>query len=115
MMVSDPRKADEGPAMSAETLPPASGEVLLGGTSEADPERAVPARKSVLREYAEAIIIAMVLAFAIRVFFVQAFKIPSGSMEETLLIGDHILVNKMAFGLQWPGDCQLKFSFPPVT
>ena len=43
-----------------------------------------PGRKSLFREYAEAIIVAMLLAFAIRVFVVQAFKIPSGSMIPTL-------------------------------
>src|SRR5688500_9448798 len=59
-------------------------------------------RKSVAREYTESIIIAVVLALVIRTFVVQAFKIPSGSMEDTLLIGDHILVNKMAYGLHIP-------------
>ena len=71
--------------------------------------------KSIFREYAEAIIIAMLLAFAIRVFVVQAFKIPSGSMIPTLQIGDHILVSKMSYGFQWPTDCELKMSFPPAT
>jgi signal peptidase I len=61
-----------------------------------------PKRKSVFREYAEAIIIALVFALLIRTFVVQAFKIPSGSMEPTLQIGDHILVNKFIFGLQIP-------------
>lgn len=74
-----------------------------------------PAQKSIWREYAEAIIIAMILAFTIRVFVVQAFKIPSGSMIPTLLIGDHILVNKMAYGIQLPQDCEFDISFPPVT
>lgn len=59
-------------------------------------------RKSVLREYAEAIIIALLLALFIRTFVVQAFKIPSGSMIPTLLIGDHILVNKFAYGVKNP-------------
>ena len=77
-------------------------------------EVAVP-RKSAFREYAEAIVVAMLLAFAIRVFVVQAFKIPSGSMIPTLLIGDHILVSKLSYGLQWPGDCKFKMTFPPVT
>jgi signal peptidase I len=54
--------------------------------------------KSALREYAEAILIALVLALFIRTFIVQAFKIPSGSMIQTLLVGDHILVNKFIFG-----------------
>ena len=74
-----------------------------------------PVRKSVFREYAEAIAVAMVLAFAIRVFVVQAFKIPSGSMIPTLLIGDHILVSKLAYGIQWPSDCKFQVSFPPVN
>ncbi len=58
--------------------------------------------KSVAREYAEAFAIAIALALVIRTFFVQAYKIPSGSMEPTLLIGDHILVNKLIFGLRMP-------------
>lgn len=72
-------------------------------------------RKSVVREYAEAIVVAMVLAFAIRVFVVQAFKIPSGSMIPTLLIGDHILVSKLSYGFQWPTDCKLQWAVPPVN
>ncbi len=59
-------------------------------------------RKSKFREYAEAVIIAVFLALLIRAFVVQAYKIPSGSMEDTLLIGDHILVNKFVYGLKVP-------------
>lgn len=59
-------------------------------------------KKSVLREYVEAIGIALVLALFIRTFIVQAFKIPSGSMEPTLLIGDHLLVNKFIYGIKNP-------------
>ncbi len=59
-------------------------------------------KKSTFREYAEAIIVALILALLIRTFVVQAFKIPSGSMEPTLEIGDHILVNKFMYGVKIP-------------
>jgi len=53
--------------------------------------------KSTLREYFESICVAVILALFIRTFVVQAFKIPTGSMEQNLLIGDHLLVNKMIY------------------
>ncbi len=59
-------------------------------------------QKSVFREYTEAMGIALILAIIIRTFLVQAYKIPSGSMEPTLLVGDHILVNKLIYGLRMP-------------
>lgn len=100
-------------------------EKLSGSSGSADPAALSSAklggqadqvgRKSLVREYAEAIIVAMLLAFAIRVFVVQAFKIPSGSMIPTLQIGDHILVSKLSYGLQWPTDCKMLWSFPPVN
>lgn len=59
-------------------------------------------KKSAWRENIEAIAIAVILALFIRAFVVQAFKIPSGSMKDTLLIGDHILVNKFIYGVKLP-------------
>ncbi|MCK4487314.1 MAG: signal peptidase I [Desulfobacterales bacterium] len=59
-------------------------------------------KKNIFREYGEAILIAVILALFIRTFVVQAFKIPSGSMKPTLLVGDHILVNKFIYGVKLP-------------
>lgn len=74
---------------------------------------AEPWKKSLLREYVEAIVIALVLALVIRAFVVQAFKIPSESMVPTLLVGDHILVNKFVYRFIDPkrGDI-IVFKFP---
>jgi signal peptidase I len=68
------------------------------GSEEAPPRppaESVEAHGSELREWTEAIVIAFVLAIVLRTFLIQAYKIPSGSMEPTLLIGDHIMVNKI--------------------
>jgi signal peptidase I len=62
------------------------------------PAAPTPFRKSATREYFESIVIAVILALFVRTFVVQAFKIPTGSMENNLLIGDHLLVNKFIFG-----------------
>lgn len=59
-------------------------------------------KKSTVREWGEAIVIAILLALFIRTFVIQAFKIPSGSMEPTLLVGDHIFVNKFIYGIKIP-------------
>jgi signal peptidase I len=59
-------------------------------------------KKNAWRENIEAILIAIVIAMFIRTFIVQAFKIPSGSMLETLQIGDQILVNKFIYGVKIP-------------
>lgn len=58
--------------------------------------------KSKLREYIEAILLAILIAFFIRTFVIQAYKIPSGSMKPTLQIGDHILVSKFNYGVKLP-------------
>jgi len=54
--------------------------------------------KPILREYLEALLIAVIFATFARTFVLQAFKIPTGSMEENLLVGDHVLVNKFVYG-----------------
>ncbi|MDP1770533.1 MAG: signal peptidase I [Nitrospirota bacterium] len=112
--------------MSGETNRPSSDDLTSVSTDVQADDAGAPAvfdepsvsqlgRKSLFREYAEAIVVAMLLAFAIRVFVVQAFKIPSGSMIPTLLIGDHILVSKLSYGIQWPSQCKFQEAFPPVN
>jgi signal peptidase I len=54
-------------------------------------------QKSTVREYFETIVVSVILALFVRTFVVQAFKIPTGSMEPNLLVGDHLLVNKFVF------------------
>lgn len=65
-------------------------------------------KKSVLREYFEAIVLAVILALFFRTFVIEAFKIPSSSMEDNLLIGDHILVNKFVYApTNWASEKKL--------
>lgn len=59
-------------------------------------------RKGRAREYIEAFLVALLIALVVRTLVIQAFKIPSGSMENTLLVGDHIFVNKFIFGYHIP-------------
>ena len=59
-------------------------------------------KKEIFWEYAKAVVTALILALFIRAYFIQAFKIPSGSMIPTLLVGDHILVNKFIYGTKLP-------------
>ncbi|BDQ33786.1 signal peptidase I [Pseudodesulfovibrio portus] len=59
------------------------------------------------RDTVEAVVVALLLAFVIRAFVVQAFKIPSGSMLETLQIGDHLLVSKFAYDVRLPSTIWL--------
>ena len=68
-------------------------------------------RKSTVREYFESICIAVILALFVRTFVVQAFKIPTGSMENNLLIGDHLLVNKFVFA---PAVSSLERTLLPI-
>jgi signal peptidase I len=59
-------------------------------------------KKKIIKEYIEPIGIAILIALLIRTFIVQAFKIPSSSMEPTLQVGDHLLVNKFIYGIKIP-------------
>ena len=71
------------------------------------------ARKSTLREYAEVVAMAVVAALVLRACLAEPFRIPSSSMEPTLLGGDHILVNKLAYGPRLPFTTQRLFRLEP--
>lgn len=70
-------------------------------------------KKSKLREYLEVIVVSVLLALIVRTYIVQAFRIPSGSMEDTLLIGDFLLVSKFLYRFTEPapGDVVV-FKYP---
>ena len=59
-------------------------------------------KKNIIREYVEAIGVALIAAMILRILLVQAFRIPTGSMKDTLLIGDFLLVNKFIYGVRTP-------------
>ena len=65
-------------------------------------KRPVRKKKNIIREYVEAILVALIAALILRIFVIQAFRIPTGSMKDTLLVGDHILVNKFIYGVRTP-------------
>ena len=71
-------------------------------------------RKSTAREYFESICVAVILALFVRTFVVQAFKIPTGSMEPNLLIGDHLLVNKFNFAPTLAGVEDMVLPIDPI-
>lgn len=71
---------------------------MMNHASAAATARARARAKSALREYLEAIVLAIILTIVIRGLVIQAFRIPTGSMEDTLLVGDFLFVNKMVYG-----------------
>ena len=85
-------------AMAAESFDAPRFEGAFDAAANLVDERMGHFRKGELREYVESIVVAIMVALAIRAFVIEAFKIPSGSMIPTLLVGDHIFVNKLAYG-----------------
>jgi signal peptidase I len=71
-------------------------------TERAAESKTERSQRQLFQEYSEAFVVALIAATLIRAFSFQAFEIPSGSMEPTLLIGDHILVNKFIYGIRIP-------------
>ena len=71
-------------------------------------------KKSVVREYFESLVIAVVLALFVRTWIFQAFKIPTGSMEPNLLVGDHLIVNKMIFSPAASGVDRILMPMRPI-
>jgi signal peptidase I len=65
-------------------------------------KRPVRQKKNIIREYIEAILVALIAALILRIFVIQAFRIPTGSMKSTLLVGDFLLVNKFIYGVRTP-------------
>jgi signal peptidase I len=69
--------------------------------------------KSKFREWVEAIVVAFILFLGIRTFIIQAFHIPSGSMKPTLLVGDHLFVNKFIYRFRKPRRTEIiVFKYP---
>ncbi|HEY5765345.1 MAG TPA: signal peptidase I [Candidatus Deferrimicrobiaceae bacterium] len=94
-MTGSGRKRRSGPGDSVPDV--RNGAIESQGKGRGD-----RARKGKAREYAEAFVVALLIALLVRTFVIQAFKIPSGSMETTLLVGDHIFVNKFLYGYHIP-------------
>ncbi|HPN64106.1 MAG TPA: S26 family signal peptidase, partial [Candidatus Goldiibacteriota bacterium] len=71
-------------------------------------------KENVVRDWVEPAFEAIIIAIVIRTLFIQAFRIPSSSMEDNLLIGDHIIANKFVYGtyLPWKDDTTARFADP---
>ncbi|MCR4437748.1 MAG: signal peptidase I [bacterium] len=72
-------------------------------------------KKGLMREYAEAVAVAVVAALILRILVIQAFRIPTGSMKDTLLIGDFLMVNKFIYGVRTPSSLPLVKAKIPHT
>jgi signal peptidase I len=101
--------------MTADTFSAQAFERALGRADRLVGDHLARWRKGEIREYAESIAIAVAVALLLRAFVVEAFKIPSGSMIPTLMIGDHIFVNKLSYGPLIPfTDTRIVPSLPPA-
>ena len=67
-----------------------------------EPEKQISKKKSKPQEYFHALVVAALIAIVLKIFFIEAFRIPTGSMENTLLVGDFLLVNKFVYGATTP-------------
>ena len=76
----------------------------------ADPSKQPPIIKSATREWIDAIIFAVIAASIIRIFLIEAYTIPTSSMEKTLLVGDYLFVSKVSYGPKVP-NTPLAFPF----
>jgi len=79
------------------------------------PQEGAGRKKSLLREYAEAVVVAIIAALILRLLVIQAFRIPTGSMKDTLLIGDFLMVNKFIYGVRTPSMLPLVKAEIPHT
>lgn len=89
------------------------------GARQVETKNQKPKKKTSFREYTEAILVALLAAMFLRAFVVQAFRIPTGSMKDTLLVGDFLLVNKFIYGVRTPDripifDARIPFNSPPL-
>src|SRR5215213_4726857 len=89
--------------LSYNRLPPATSRPSSRGIPRRMAAADEPQKKSTAREYYEALLIAIIFVNFARIFVFQAFKIPTGSMEDNLKIGDHIIVNKFVYGPELHG------------
>lgn len=78
------------------------------------PDKRKPYKKSVVREWVDAIIFAVIAATIIRTFFIEAYTIPTSSMEKSLLVGDYLFVSKVSYGPKIP-NTPLSFPFAHHT
>src|SRR5688572_12444089 len=99
-VVEPPSEAEDGRARAGAGAAPApgrDGRASSAASPKAEPRAGQARPHSVLREYFESLVVTAVMALFGMTFVVQAVKVPTGSMQNTINIGDHLLVNKFIF------------------